>query len=604
MNALFDWLDDRTGHRALIREALYENVPGGSRWRYVWGSTLVFTFTVQLITGMFLWMSYSPSAQTAWESVYYIQFEMSGGWLLRGIHHFTAQAMIVLLVLHLYQVVIDGAYKAPREVNFWVGLILMQFVLGLSLTGYLLPWDEKGYWATRVATSIMSTIPFIGEDIQRLAVGGPEYGHHTLTRFFALHAGVLPALLVAFLAVHIYVFRRHGLHAKVPKRNLDGTFWPDQVFKDAAVCFVVLAVVVGLSIGLRAELGAPADPAKEYSAARPEWYFLFLFQFLKFFPGETLEFVGAVVIPGLVMLVMFLMPIVGRWELGHRFNVVFTIGLLLGAIALTGWAYYADMVKKEYRVAVQEAHENGLRAQQLAARGIPLEGMISVMRSDPKSQGPYLFKQHCVQCHSFVDSKSDGMSPEKPTAPNLYGFSRPDWVEGVLDPKRITTSHYFGGPDMPEALKTGAMVDFVTNTFKDVPKADVQKIVAALQAESGKPLAPEHQPLVAEGIKLIGQHCIDCHKFQDQGGLGSAPDLTGYRNREWVIGMISNPDHERFYAHLGEEDQQMPAFAKDPNQPDANILTSMEVGLLADWLREDWYEPEGTGEATVAEAAK
>src|SRR6266850_7716693 len=170
MNALLNWLDDRTGYKALLHEALYEHVPGGARWRYVWGSTLVFSFSVQLVTGLFLWMAYSPSSQTAWESVYYIQHEMLLGWILRGIHHFTAQAMVVLLVLHLLQVVVDGAYRAPREVNFWLGLILMQIVLGLALTGYLLPWDQKGYWATRVATNIMLTVPIIGPSLQRIVV--------------------------------------------------------------------------------------------------------------------------------------------------------------------------------------------------------------------------------------------------------------------------------------------------------------------------------------------------------------------------------------------------------------------------------------------------
>ena len=152
MKQLFDWLDQRTGYRELINEGLYENIPGGSRWRYVWGSTMMFALTVQFITGIALWLAYSPSTQTAWESVYYIQYEMTGGWFLRGLHHWTAQIMTVLLVLHLMQVVIDGAYKAPREVNFWFGVILLLLVLGLSLTGYLLPWDQKGYWATSVAT--------------------------------------------------------------------------------------------------------------------------------------------------------------------------------------------------------------------------------------------------------------------------------------------------------------------------------------------------------------------------------------------------------------------------------------------------------------------
>src|SRR5579872_4796277 len=111
MKAIFDWLDQRTGYKKLAQEALYENVPGGARWRYVWGSTLTFCIVVQIFTGVALWMGYSPSAQTAWESVNYIQNGMTGGWFLRGIHHYVAQAMTVLLVLHLMQVVIDGAYK-------------------------------------------------------------------------------------------------------------------------------------------------------------------------------------------------------------------------------------------------------------------------------------------------------------------------------------------------------------------------------------------------------------------------------------------------------------------------------------------------------------
>src|SRR4029450_1540659 len=117
---------------------------------------------------------------TAWESVYYIQSEMRGGWLLRGLHHFTAHAMTILLVLHLMQVVIDGAYKAPREVNFWFGLAMLQLVLALSLTGYLLPWDQKGFWATTVTTNIVGIVPVIGPILQRVLIGGVAYGHHTL----------------------------------------------------------------------------------------------------------------------------------------------------------------------------------------------------------------------------------------------------------------------------------------------------------------------------------------------------------------------------------------------------------------------------------------
>src|ERR1700734_401213 len=176
MKAILGWLEERTGAGKLTREGLFANIPGGERLRYVWGGTLVFAIGVQFITGIFLWLDYSPSAQTAWESVNYIQNEMWGGWLLRGIHHYTAQVMTVLLVLHLMQVMIDGAYKAPREVNFWFGLILLQLVLALSLTGYLLPWDQKGFWATKVATNIMGIVPVVGRGLQKIVIGGTEYG--------------------------------------------------------------------------------------------------------------------------------------------------------------------------------------------------------------------------------------------------------------------------------------------------------------------------------------------------------------------------------------------------------------------------------------------
>ena len=180
MKFLLDWIDDRTGIARLTREALFENIPAGARWRYVWGSALTFAILVQFITGIMLWMFYSPSANSAWESVYFIEEEVTGGALLRGIHHWMSQFMIVLLVLHLVQVVIYGAYKAPREFNFWFGLGLLGITMALGLTGYLLPWDQKGFWATEVATNIVGSTPLIGDQLKQLVIGGSEAGHHTL----------------------------------------------------------------------------------------------------------------------------------------------------------------------------------------------------------------------------------------------------------------------------------------------------------------------------------------------------------------------------------------------------------------------------------------
>jgi ubiquinol-cytochrome c reductase cytochrome b subunit len=660
---LADFLDDRTGYRAVVHEALYERVPGGARWRYVWGSTLVFAFMTQVITGLFLWANYSPSAQTAWESVYYIQHEVAGGWLLRGIHHFMAQAMVVLLALHLLQVVIDGAYRAPREVNFWLGLVLMMLVLGMALTGYLLPWDQKGYWATIVATNLAGIVPFAGPSLQRLVIGGPEYGHHTLTRFFALHAGFLPATLVMFLVVHLALFRKHGLHAKRPITKPDAMFWPDQVLKDAVAMLAVMAVILGVILmpalramlagevvhlgHLGAELGAPADPSLPYAAARPEWYFLFLFQFLKVFEGwgATGEFFGAIVVPGLIMTVMALMPIVGNWRLGHRFNVAFTLAILAGVGLLTAMALNEDYsalwvnraslaeaeklhdqtggdaaklvaalggdnakvaaIKRQWKTlekvrrsqayldAVKLAEADAARAVELAGRPerIPPAGMLELVRRDPQSQGPRLFAQHCGSCHAHVDPLAPDAEAviAKSSAANLYGFGSADWMRGLLDANQVAGPAYFGNT----AHKEGDMVSFVRNDLADEatwPKADIDAVVAAMAAEAGRPVPQEIAGLVDKGRELVAasDRCGGCHAFRGNGtDLGSAPDLTGWGGRDWLVGIITDPTHERFY---GNTNDRMPSFGKAAEGA-IPPLSRQQIDLIADWLRGEWYRP-------------
>lgn len=592
MKAFFDWADQRTGYKKLVHETLYENVPGGARWRYVWGSTLAFCFTIQVITGLALWVAYSAGSQTAWESVYYIQHEMWGGWFLRGLHHYTAQAMTVLLVFHLMQVVIDGAYKAPREINFWSGVVLLLLVLALSLTGYLLPWDQKGFWATKVATSIAAITPFIGPELQKLVVGGSDYGHHTLTRFFALHAGVIPGVIIAFIVAHIYLFRRHGLTPKEPRRRPDAAFWPDQVLRDAVACLAVLLVVVFFIIRYRgAELGAPADASEQFSAARPEWYFLFLFQLLKYFPGGT-EIWGAIVIPALLMGVLIAMPFVGKWKLGHRFNLGFLWAMLAGVGLLTYLARTEDAASPEFILAVHSAERDAARVIVLAQSpdGIPTAGAVTLLRNDALTQGPKLFAKNCASCHRYDGHDGLGSQPkDKVSASDLKGFASREWIAGLLDPARVDSPHYFGGSKQ----KTGKMVKFVKEDiaeFDAAQKAQLQKLIIGLSAEAGlkaqSAADTRDAVVIAEGRKLVSStamNCTDCHKFYAAGTEDpSAPDLTAYGSREWLLAFISDPSHARFY---GERNDRMPAYGPD------KILTAAEIGLVTDWLRGEWYEP-------------
>jgi ubiquinol-cytochrome c reductase cytochrome b subunit len=590
MKPALDWLDQRTGYKRLVQEALFENVPGGARWRYVWGSTLVFCFAIQVFTGCFLWLAYSPSSQTAWESVYYIQHVMWGGWFLRGLHHYTAHAMTVLLVIHLMQVVIDGAYKAPREINFWSGVVLLLLVLALSLTGYLLPWDQKGFWATKVATNIVAITPFIGPELQKLIVGGSDYGHHTLTRFFALHAGVIPGAIIAFILAHIYLFRKHGITPKEPRRRPDAAFWPDQVLRDTVANLAVLLAVLFLIFRYHgADLGAPADPSEQFSAARPEWYFLFLFELLKYFPGGT-EVWGAIILPAILMLVLAAMPFIGNWRLGHRFNVVYLWAMLFGVAVLTGLAVRADRTDPNYARAVETAKRDAGRVVTLAQspEGIPPTGAVSLLRNDAFTQGPKIFAKSCASCHRFDGHDGLGGQPKDPiSAADLKGFASREWLTGLLDPEKIDSPHYFGG----SKLKSGKMVKFVKEdvaSFSDAEKKQLQSAIAALSAEarlkSQKEIDQRDEALIEAGTTaLIGtMGCMDCHKFHDD-GEESGPDLTAYGSREWLVAFISNPEHERFY---GERNDRMPAFGEEKS------LTPQEIGLVADWLRGEWYEPE------------
>jgi len=656
MKSLLDWLDHRTGIRSLTREALFENIPGGSRWRYVWGSTLTFTLFVQFITGVFLWMGYSASSGDAWESVNYIQNEMSGGWLLRGIHHWTAQFMPVLLLLHLMQVVIDGAYKAPREVNYWFGVLLLLLVLALSLTGYLLPWDQKGFWATKVATNLINLVPFIGPEMQKLVIGGTEYGHHTLTRFFALHAGVLPGLLVLLIVGHIYLFRRHGITPAEPKRKRDAYFWPDQVFKDVVACLAVMMVVMVVVFSAHgAHLGSPADPSEPFSAARPDWYFLFLFQFLKlpFFAGEN-EVWGAIYIPGIAVGLICLMPFIGRWKLGHVFNIGIIFVFLGGAGALTYLAKQEDVTgpnSATYLRGVLADTRDADRVSALAnANGIETTA-LSLLKDDPKTQGARLFAQHCASCHrydghdglgvelpkagtlaelqsrttmlsrlasadavhpgwlarksmtnewqtvqSVLDEKTEGVFDviagiqlqEKQSAPDLKDFATQQWIRDLLDPDKYISARYFGGTTHRDGAMYKKFLNRKVRKYAADEREMLDAIAVALSAEAKLPsqVATDQTSvaLIKQGIAYLEDDigCIDCHAFGEPDPDADGPDLTGYGSRQWIIDFVKNPGHEKFYP---ENNDRMPAFGVK------KILTDNEIGLIADWLRGDYYEP-------------
>ena len=541
-----DWLDERTGYRRLLSAVLDEPLPGGSRWMYVTGSGLLFALVLQAVTGVALAMYFSPSTTDAWGSVLYLQTRVTLGWLVRGIHHFGASAMVVLAVIHMVQVFVVGAYKRPRELNWMTGVVLLFLVLGFSLTGYLLPWDQRGYWATQVATRIMGGAPVAGPWLQTLLQGGADYGNLTLTRFYALHVFVLPALATGLVILHVALFRRHGV---TPSWRLSPArlaaaepFWPAQVLKDTTWMAVILATLVALAALVGAPLDAPADPSSTYDA-RPEWYFLFLFQLLKYFEGPAV-LVGTVVIPTACAAFLLLLPFLDRapsrsprhrkpWVLGF-------FGLLGGAVALTGLA-----VRDDHRDAAHQAHritaaeQADLAKTYAAIGGIDAEGEVILYR------GHRLFEDRgCLTCHAISGRKE----PVQKRGFELTGFLSRRWFHDFLM-----------NPDGP-AYCGGLKCEGVMPAQADLGQEKLIPLVELLASQSGLDLSPPiDADLARKGMAVFeGEVCTTCHTFDGTALVG--PTLGKFGTRRHLRDFLEHPDAPH---HFGDFNA-MPSFADLP----------------------------------------
>lgn len=585
-SSIGDWLDERTGHRALLSHLLDEPVRGGARWAYIFGSALVLTFVIQAVTGYLLMGAYAPSATTAWASVAHITFTMRAGWVVRGLHHFGAQAMVILLVLHLGQTALYGAYKRPREMNWFLGLLLLAITLGFALTGYLLPWDQKGYWATRVATNIVGSMPGIGPWLQGVLVGGSEYGHLTLTHFYSLHVGVLPAALALLLVAHVALFRKHGVTppAKVdevgaPPAKVD-TFYPKQVGMDLLFGLVLLGALFAFAMREHgAPLDAPADPASDYPA-RPEWYFLALFEMLKYLPG-SLEAVGAAGVPLVLGGYLVALPFLDKKPsraLRGRIGVLVPLLLIgLGAVGLTLVSMRNDAADPAFQKARVLASERSERAIALFKKGVPPEGPLAMLRKDPETRGPEIFSASCASCHKLGDlAPPDG----KVAAPDLTGFGTRTWALAVLaDPD---ADHLFGKTpfkgNMPSVVKPPADPE-QAKLFSPMPEADRNAIADFLEAQA-KGQSGAGMP----GEKMVKQRCTGCHrldgKMDESGSEDSlAPELRGWASVAWIDAQIADPASGKAYpkgATAPELKGHMPAFG--------DKLDPAERKLLSEWL--------------------
>src|SRR5579871_3158597 len=399
MRNIIDWLENRTGIETAIRNFLYEDIPASSGWHQIIGSTAVFFFIIQVFTGGLLAFNYAATPGDSYNSVKYIMTELTGGKLIRGLHHWGASMMLIIVVLHMLQVFLYGAYKKPREATWMVGVVLLLIVLVFGLTGYLLPWDNRAYWCTVVTTQITGSAPVAGPYLTRLLGSENGVSRVTFSRFYALHTILLPPLVIILIGIHVFLVRKHGVAPAVGDTAPRKKFFPGQVFKDTVGVACAFIILFLMAVFAHVPLGRLADPTDTAFIPRPEWYFLFLFQTLKFFKGP-LEVVGAVVLPGVAVLTLFLVPFIDRGpmvRLGKR-AFAFTFAFL-GIVAWTGLTTAAVMTTPP------NPEENEASATTEGPGAVQAWQRLS----PPELEGlGYFRKQNCVACHPGAGKKGIG----------------------------------------------------------------------------------------------------------------------------------------------------------------------------------------------------
>lgn len=466
-NRIYGWFDRRTGLSSLLHEALDERIPGGARLAYVFGSGLLYIFLSQILTGVFLALYYVPSADHAHTTVAYLTKEVSAGAFLRSLHSYGSSAMVVILLLHFAQTFLYGSYKGRRELLWLSGCVLFALVVGMAFTGYLLPWDQKAYFATAVGTNIASEVPFIGEWLKRLMRGGTEMGTLTLSRFYVAHVFLLPAAIFAFIAAHVFLFRRAGAAGPIsedpinPKQAAE-RFYPRQVVMDMSFALLLIAVLGLMALLFPAELGPRANPADTQYLPRPEWYYLPAFQWLKYWSG-SFTVVGILVIPTILAALLVSLPFYDRkperrpWRRPLAvggFASVFTALILLGALSYRDDHRDAGVVKQlaqqreETEQFIKTPFEPEMASSSLTAANVALADPLA-------AKGKVVFEVlDCASCHG------DG-GIGTPAGSKLLGVGTklpPDKLMAVL--KQPTAKMEEGGMT-PVELKEGEMKELI-----------------------------------------------------------------------------------------------------------------------------------------------
>ena len=364
--------------RGFLHKQLYKRLPPHTGWMHVLGSLALLLFVSQFVTGILLLLYYRPTLEEAHESIQYITGEVAFGWLYRQVHAWGATLMMLAVILHMTRTFFMGSFKKPRELTWALGVLLLLVTMVFGFTGYLLPWNQLSYWATTVGTEVVGAVPYVGEQLKTAVLGGASVGQETLSRFFVIHAIILPWILVILLGLHLVLMRVHNLATlenvgdEKPFPPESGVpFWPVHMAKEACVAAVCFAVLLSLSVAYPWEIGEPANPLETPEGIKPEWYFLPSYQLLKYFTGQIGKVLG-IVLAGVPFMLLLFWPLLERSQARHpwRRKVAVSVGLLAILLAVTfgvlghlsetsvrigGATYHFDMYAVPHRVTPEES---------------------------------------------------------------------------------------------------------------------------------------------------------------------------------------------------------------------------------------------------------
>ncbi len=455
---------DRIGWNLYLRPFFFKELPLHTGWSATLGSLCLLLFSLLTVSGIFLAMYYNPSPDKAYQSIGYIMKDVSLGSVLRGLHHWGASAMVLVVFVHLLTVFFSGSYKAPREATWIVGVFLLLVTLGLGFTGYLLPWDMKAFWATVVGSNVPKAMPVIGEFISRFVRGGDTVSGLTLTRFYAIHAMLLPACLVAFGFFHIYLVRIHGLAEKrqtasVQKEKKVYRFYPEHALRSLSVFGVLFLVLIVLSVFGSIPKEPVAGTIIDSYLPRPEWYYMWIFQLLTYFSGpwEGVATLAAFALGGAFI---FSVPFLGLPDVSglakRPLGVAAGVTIVIAIVYLTIQAYagvkpYGDVIPVPDR-QLTATEEKGLQV---------------------------FAGKECAYCHQILGRGGHRTGPDLANIA-ARGKNIEDLARFVKDPQKVRPSSIMPKYALPEQdLRAVAefmlALDFKKYPVKLVKRGDVLK---------------------------------------------------------------------------------------------------------------------------------